>query len=452
VGIGGNLYPLSLGINPDANYTGWRVFWEYADDPLNSGPTGMTAVNPEHASVAHSSYGCLLFETLSASYSCNPADYLNLPLPVAVGKPTFNGVGANDGSQLYVETHPSLSVTNPASQSAFRHSVDGAPFYGDLATVTAGMVTLVGGTGQLYRIHGSPVGANYKLIPYFGSTGYHAMRETSGPGVTMTTDSSTQYRFCVVYVAGECYSGSSAGDVYFNAPSVMYAYCNNDNGNLINGFTINRDICLSPSSAAVQVLEDVGLSSDPYGLQFRAIAHGLFSYKDPHLGAYWNTRTIPDGSWALTINSADDQIKLFKIPPVAAMRIDGTGYVSYPVTIPATVDPILVEFGYAENGDPATSLNCTARNEPCVAVASTIGTPPLWFKTSDTGSYSGASCTIGCTVAIPAFPGRTLYYRVVVGGTPGPTHSVALGMATPGSVNTRGFWGRGAVIGRGTVR
>jgi hypothetical protein len=73
------------------------------------------------------------------------------------------------------------------------------------------------------------------------------------------------------------------------------------------------------------------------------------------------------------------------------------------------VNDVIVEFGYAENGDPG-SFNCTSRRESCVAVSGAVNSStPFFYEQTET--YSGAPCASGCTVAIPALSQRILYYR-----------------------------------------
>jgi hypothetical protein len=70
-----------------------------------------------------------------------------------------------------------------------------------------------------------------------------------------------------------------------------------------------------------------------------------------------------------------------------------------------------VEFGYQEYGAPQL-LNCTTRNDACIATASTVtsGNQPFYFASENP---AGAPCASGCTIAIPAISQRVLYYQVV---------------------------------------
>ena len=107
-------------------------------------------------------------------------------------------------------------------------------------------------------------------------------------------------------------------------------------------------------------------------------------------------------------------MKLFKVPPRVPDSVNRTHYVPVSVSIPAKpgVDNAVIEFGYAESGDPA-AYYCTARQEACVAQNSTINSrTPFYFAATEAGSITGMPCRTGCTITIPAVPGRVVYYRV----------------------------------------
>lgn len=90
---------------------------------------------------------------------------------------------------------------------------------------------------------------------------------------------------------------------------------------------------------------------------------------------------------------------------------DGAGYV--PVTIKASSN-FVVQFGYD------TNFYCTSRLESCYVQASTIQTVPFLYA-----SESGATTPTSSTVAIPAMPGRVLYYRLWIGGVAGQVNAIA---------------------------
>ncbi len=73
-----------------------------------------------------------------------------------------------------------------------------------------------------------------------------------------------------------------------------------------------------------------------------------------------------------------------------------------------------VRFGYSENGLPG-SFYCTARQEACVT-----GGSPYSFVSE---SPQWQACTGGCSIQVPAIPGRVLFYAIDTqdgSGTPIP--------------------------------
>ena len=68
---------------------------------------------------------------------------------------------------------------------------------------------------------------------------------------------------------------------------------------------------------------------------------------------------------------------------------------------------VRIEFGYQEFGAPGI-LACTSRGEDCFTPATATRTDLLYA--SETQSHT--SCGSGCTVNVPALPGRVLYYRI----------------------------------------
>jgi hypothetical protein len=407
VSASGHLYMLSPGVNPDINQTGWRIWWDYATYPLNDSYLGVTAGTPQHMSyVNHATYGRWTYVTGSAQPGANPAFFNLLPFSVLMGIPLFNGIGP-----VASETHAALPVTNPASEYDYRQVVDNRPYEGNSLLITPSNVSAMG--GQLYRIRGTNVGSNYKLIPYFGNSGTRAMKEVSGPAALLAADSSTQFQWCVALKPGECYSGSLGGDIYFNAPNIANAYCTSNGAALQTTLTIANDICVSQSHAITQAIQNQEIVNDPFGLQSRVISNSLSRYEQE--SAFWNSRTIPDGSWLFTtLAGYAGSLKLIKMPARATDSINRTTYVPISVSLPAAsgVDNAIVQFGYGENGD-AGSYYCTARQEACVAQSGTINaSQPFYFATTEAASITGMPCRSGCTITIPGLPGRVVYYSV----------------------------------------
>jgi hypothetical protein len=409
VAANGMLEMLSPAVYPDCNTTGMQVWWNPDAGALNNDGTTVimdTLPQSHPAYINNALYGRWTYINGTAVSGGEPERLLNPPPPIPMLYPMFNGIGPN-----VLETHPTLSISNPPDEDTYKQVVDNRPYTGDPALVSASNVAAMG--GQLYRIRGTNIASNYKLIPYFANSGSLAMKEVSGPAVRLAADSSAQFQWCVALQAGECYSGSLSGDIYFNAPNIANAYCTWNWGTLQTTLTIPNDICVDPSQAEAQAIEMQEIANDPFGLQLRVITNSLSKYEQEF--NFWNSRTLPDGSWLFTPLAADPgSLKLIKIPPRQTDSVNRTTYVPISVSLPAAsgVDNAIVEFGYGENGDPG-KFYCTARQEACAAQSGTINaSQPFYFATTEAASITGMPCRSGCTVTIPGMPGRVVYYSV----------------------------------------
>jgi hypothetical protein len=178
--------------------------------------------------------------------------------------------------------------------------------------------------------------------------------------------------------------------------------------------TIPNDICVSPSTAVTQAVEMAEIANDPFGLQLRVISNSLSKYDQESV--FWNSRTVPDGSWLFTsLAGYVGSLKLIKIPPRQTDSVNRTTYVPISLSLPAApgVNNAIIQFGYGENGDPG-SFYCTARQEACVAQSGTINaSQPFYFATAEAASITGMPCQSGCTITIPGMSGRVVYYGVI---------------------------------------
>jgi len=410
VAVGGTLDMMSAAIYPDPNNSGMQVWWDTVAGALTTDATNTyveTLPINHTAYINHPMYGRWSLATGAVVSGMEPARFINVPPMLAQGVPGFNRLGASL-AQIAVEGHPSLSVSDPPDRDTYNQVVDNHPYYGS-GLVAASNVTLV--AGQLYRIRGLSVAANYKAIPYFANSGSRAMRQVSGPAVQLTTDASTQFQWCVALKSNECYAGSAAGDIYFNAPNVANAYCTYNWLTLQTTTNVPNDICVGMLTSAVQAVTIQSIGNDPAGQQYRLLSNALDKYDQQ--SNFWNSRTIPDGSWLFTSLAADLSVKLIRIPPRAPDNVNRQGYVPVQITLRggAAANNAVVQFGYAEDG-PATAFYCTERQESCVASAAAMNSAvPFYFATTEAASIGGVPCANGCTVTIPSVPGRVVYYR-----------------------------------------
>ncbi len=405
--------------------SGFRAtaWWNYTKNPKSSDYASSyvdTGLGGGHAAYVNSSaYGrWSIVDTFSPTFwpaintqqGMEPDRFTTSTYPVfQIVVPGYNGAACagNSSTPCSVESHPSLAILNPPDALTYAQVVNNHPYTGDYGLVTASEVTPAG--GQLYRIRGTFVRQNYKKIGFFAHSGNRAMREVSGPGVHLATDASTQFEWCMAYNAGECYDGSQAGDIYFNAPNIANAYCTNDWTLLQGSAPAPNDICVSTAWRWTQgiTIQQLG-ANDPDGKTHRTISNSFGKY-DGQI-QYWNSRTIPDGSWLFTTVASDGMIKLFKVPPMVRDAVNRAAYAPVKVTLPgaAGADGAVVEFGYAENGEGR--FDCTARQEACVANAGAINPAnPFYFETE---AYTPLPCASGCTIALPGISGRIVEYRL----------------------------------------
>jgi hypothetical protein len=408
VSTGGTLDMMTWSVYNNINSTGRMVWWDINNGGLvtNLTNTYRDTLPPDHAAyVNHPVYGRWSTTGSWTQGGTEPGRLTNPPALLPQGVPAINGQTVS----VPVEGHPALPISNPPDAVTYNQIVDNHPYYGG-SPVSASNVTLVG--GQLYRIRGLSVASLYKLVPNFANSGSRAMKEVSGPSVRLATDASAQFQWCVALFAGECSSGSLAGDIYFNAPGVTNAYCTDNWSTLMSTMTIPNDICVGQAHTMVQAVKMAGIANDPQGLQFRAISTALGKYEQQ--SSFWNSRAVPDGSWLYTSVAMDSTVKLIKVPPRSTDTVNRTNYIPIGIAVAAQtgVSNVTVEFGYAENGSPG-AYYCTARQEACVAQGAAINfAQPFYFGTTEAQAITGMPCTSGCTVVVPAISGRMVYYRV----------------------------------------
>jgi hypothetical protein len=404
-----------------------NMWWDYVDDPHGTNSAGNTIVIDPNSSLAHQSANPLA--SINSGGSSGNLTDCPTALPAQIGGCYM----VRHGSGRSLLAAPFLSVNiNPPFQGVTGHGnpsqVDSHPglcssvFCPDARAENGGTGGMIGSAGtpfvnvagQLWKYAGAGSLLNRKLLTTVAYSGNYPLADVSGPASSIGTSAASQYEYCIAVTAGECYAGSAAGDAYVNAPTVAYGYCyqlNNHDTSIVN-------ICLGDIGAYNANVVQVGIGT-----------HDLFGAYSRRLGpnfARWNQMSgfsmlnlSPSGrtgfSIAPVLDGVHTQNLIMSIPPWPNMDTVNRGaFVRLDVAIPprAGYTTALVEFGYAENG-PATSFYGTSRQETTVAMAATIGSPPFYFETSESGLYSPLACASGCVIAVPALAGRALYYRPV---------------------------------------
>jgi hypothetical protein len=406
--------------------------WNYRSDPYGANANWNTIVNDPLTQGGHTYIGggipnpsatvtsggatYNMGQTLCPSVyggACNEvrlgymSTVLSSPDSAVEINPPFAGI-YGIGAPNQVDSHPGLCTNG--------WCLDARPLDGgsSLNLASAGQ-PFVNVTGQLWKVSGAQALLHRKFLATYAYVGRTALVDVSGPGSILSAAAQDSYKYCYALAPGECQPGSSAGDVYVNAPYVSRPYC------YYPGIAIGQDdtnaICIGDLGAYTGNVAQMGYTQhDVTGAGIRRLGPNYSRWNQQDV--FWNADVTPSGALMATQVRWLDGVRfedlVTTLPPYPDS--DGVARNSF-LPLPVTLQPpagmqiasALVEFGYAENG-PAGSYYCTSRQETCVASAGAIQqTTPFYFESSD--SYSGVPCTNGCTVTIPALSQRVLYYQ-----------------------------------------
>jgi hypothetical protein len=227
----------------------------------------------------------------------------------------------------------------------------------------------------------------------------------------LTPNAFDAYKYC--YGAG-CYPGASATTLYQNCPDATQTTCVNASDPDNYDF---KGLCGYDLGPAAINYSQVDITRDDRLGERQRFFHIFDRYRTQN--PYKSAIASHDGKWAFALGEWVDGVRsevfAVKLPPLPAQ--ENTNRRSYvPVKLQLNggqnADNAIVEFGYAENGD-AGAFYCTSRHESCVAQSDIIDeAQPFYFSTTEAGSVKGKACASGCSITIPALPGRVVYYRV----------------------------------------
>ncbi len=413
--------------------TARQMLWNYRNDPYGQNPNWTTILADPTVENGHTFIGdinsvsagpfptatdplcplsalgpqgiCDLVRT--GSLSTAPFGPLN---EIATNPPFAGKVGV--GHPNAVDTHPGPCFNGWCT--------DGRPFDGnDGGVITLGNATtpFTNVTGQLWKISGAQNQLNRKYLTTFAYVGRHPLVDASGPGSSLGSGAPDSYKYCYALLAGECASGSSAGDVYVNAPYLSTPYC------AYPGIAVQSDdtneLCIGDLGAETANLVQFGLTQhDLTGAMIRRLGPNYAKWNQ--FDVFWNIFTTRSARFAASqvrwLDGVRTEDLVTAVPPVPNVdSVARNTFESVPVSInPPRGWPVasaMVEFGYTEYGD-AGNYYCTSRQETCVAAGAAINlTAPFYFEQSE--QYTGVPCSSpnGCNIVIPALPQHVLYYR-----------------------------------------
>lgn len=425
-----------------ANQHSTDIWWNFLNDPHGTDLTNTNMIVDQNQYGGHRV--TRTFYTSGVDVMENNAVRIGAAFPTLYGDPTslviqndafFDGISGFANGESYAK-HPSYDQADAAT-AAQTWYMDSWPFG---FTNYSDTVALVGGKTQTYQYTlGSGNTFNIYKLPYFGVSGGLSggpsppssitFTDISGPSSSLSDTSAGDYEMCVAHAAGECISGSSAGNIYFNTPqTLMYDYCFvSASGTPASG---QYDMCIQNTAAFGQAVDQFGMlaanetgtqsvgssGSIPVygaGLSRRLVEGGYAPYRltDPLA----NVHMLPDASWAVYQANVDSTTQyvisalMAKIPPQPPN--DGKDRTNFiPIAVPTVTGVAGATQVVADFGDDPANFYCTQRAEGCRATSSTYNaSQPFYFKTTDT--YSGV--TPGQNIIVPCKPEHVVYYRVV---------------------------------------
>lgn len=402
----GKLYPISGSADRISGATSAPLWWDFVSDPHGASATTVFGEHGAH-DAPHISYGTSRYTSAFIASGAGvrqgamPGAYTN-PITELSYFPAFAGISLLNNTNQ-VEAHGSYSqgqsVTN---ESQARWILDCRSYMGDTGSTTSSVVLVTGQT-QLYKVSAANVSGNFKKIPILATSGSKVLLDISGPASSITNADGDNYKYCIAYKNGECYAGSTAGEIYANAPGVAVPGCASSR------FTaVVNDLCFTQHGMYFQGIQQSGFIPDGSGSNGRMLSNLVSEYKNSDI--FWNARSLPDASWALVqIGPIAGYWRdaLLKLPPWPAVDSVNRGDfipVSISLKPPAglNVDNAVVEFGYDKN------LYCTSRTEKCIKG---MQSGNKYDFAED--SVPGVPCRSGCKITVPTLSQRVLYYRIL---------------------------------------
>ena len=280
-------------------------------------------------------------------------------------------------------------------------------------------LTAVGGTHSVFQITNIGATVNVKTNEYIAlAPALFYGQDISGPGARISD--STPYTKCWPYYAGDCVSGSTAGSGwYVAAPGGGF----NGGQILTNNMSVPQLAIYPASPIAGWAIQQRMTPNDLTGSGTRRLTQS-FAIPTTHYyasnwrpgppiakgGGVWGFHPVMFGQAQWKGDALGLTWMLSRVPPYPVTdATNRTAFVNVPVKLSGVSgDNIRIAFGYGENGNPA-NLYCVSRQETCWTSSTATASNPFLFAGE---TQSKTSCSSGCTVNIPAIPGRILFYQI----------------------------------------
>jgi hypothetical protein len=265
----------------------------------------------------------------------------------------------------------------------------------------------------IYRMDASFSSYDPKRFPLAGFSGDMVLRNVSGPAATSVTAlANTPHSVCHVVQAGECYAGSTAGQVYVNIPRRTGNECLP--AGTYGGFPRTRyGACVEdPFPHKYRVLQ-VDVGTDDYPAQRTRVLASAFV--KPLVQTRFDIgHTTPRGDW-VEFAAEDQGVTMWyavKTPPLPPMPTRNN--LTYERLIVDAYHPtaakVRVEVGTEEYGS-MTDYYMTSRREKCWVGSATVNDANPFQWNHEAATY--VTLTSGrARIELPRVPGRILFARI----------------------------------------
>lgn len=250
-----------------------------------------------------------------------------------------------------------------------------------------------------------------KKGPIAAWAGRNTMFDKGGPSSALGAADTSKH--CFTYAAGECITGSSAGQMFMNIPQMYTDGMSPTRNACLGAMDINTP-CWTPALAIAPWMRQIGVDvSDPTGTYWRNIStfFGGHGWTDNFV----QPRPCPDGTCMFSIwpwaNGNRPTMMLAFLPPWPVQdSMNRSTHLPVSIGLSGTTgDSIRIQFGYTEYDQgqlPSGVPNCSPRNEACYTDGSGAST---FDFASETAHYT--PCTSSCSIIIPKIPDKTLVIR-----------------------------------------
>ncbi|MBC7927697.1 MAG: hypothetical protein H7039_18785, partial [Bryobacteraceae bacterium] len=323
------------------------------------------------------------------------------------GLPTRGPVFAGVASPIGSTTQQYLSRNHIAApRSEQRWSMDSnALLPSDGNNTSLGLRTITNISGSVWRIDVLGGAVNYKVQPLLGWSGGKVLKDVSG--VSSQLASAEDYTLCYALRAGECVAGSTAGQTFVKVPYVYQT----GTCEVSKAFWAEMPCVFSGTPGAGTIRQFFTDRAEVDSRNQRIVSTALSAPGTvPH---YWQARLHPSGrSFIVPSSKPLDGVRsayLLGILPPIKETSGRTTFGGLSVRVPASpgATHARIKFGYNPSGTSAVALKCTERNEACIT--DTVIAP---FAFAGDSGLSPTPCSSGCTINVPAVPGRLTYWKI----------------------------------------